>query len=328
MKPPSSPQQIPAIAPVPEGTKRPRWSVMVPTFNCATFLAQTIKSVLDQGFSEDEMEIIVVDDVSTNDNPLAVVLEVGGGRVKFVKNEKNLGATANFNRCIELSTGKLVHILHGDDWVAPGFYEEIARLEETAPDCAFYATRTVAVEEDGSWKWISPRNKALEKASNDASACSNEQFFQTPSVVVRREFYEQCGGFCQSLHHVADWEMWVRAIHEGNGIISSKALAYYRTFEGNDSGRLAKTGANVIDNLKLISVFDRVANFDPVRFRKRCAEQAWRQANRFLGERNFDASWKNARVYLRIIGIFGLVRFRHVRFLMSFFVKRLSCASP
>lgn len=295
---------------------------MIPTFNCAKFLAQTIKSVLDQGFSQDEMEIIVIDDVSTNDDPLAVVLEVGGARVKFVKNEMNLGATANFNRCIELSTGKLVHILHGDDWVAPGFYEEIARLEEEAPDCAFYATRTVAVEEDGTWKWISRRNKALEQASNDASECSSEQFFQTPSVVVRRDFYEQSGGFCQSLYHVADWEMWVRAIHAGSGIISSKALAYYRTFEGNDSGSLAKTGANIVDRLKLVSMFNEIPNFEPSRFQKKCADQAWLQANIFLNQRNFDAAWKNARVYFGIIGVLNLARFRHVRFLVSYFVKR------
>ena len=78
------------------------WSVMIPTFNCAPFLGETLRSVLAQDPGPAEMQICVVDDGSTKDDPETVVGEIGRGRVAFVRNAVNLGATRNFNRCIEL----------------------------------------------------------------------------------------------------------------------------------------------------------------------------------------------------------------------------------
>ena len=70
----------------------------------------------------------------------------------FHRNPQNLGASANFNRCIELAVGQLIHILHGDDFVAPNFYAVIGKMAEQNPDCSFFATRTLKVDEKGSEK--------------------------------------------------------------------------------------------------------------------------------------------------------------------------------
>ena len=59
--------------------KRPLWSVIIPTYNCAEFLKQTLQSVLVQDPGEEVMEIIVIDDHSTKDDPEAVVKEFGQG---------------------------------------------------------------------------------------------------------------------------------------------------------------------------------------------------------------------------------------------------------
>jgi len=87
----------PAITPVPEDVRRPMWSVMIPVFNCANYLRQTLASVLAQDPGPERMQIEVVDDMSTKDDPEAVVREVGKGRVAFFRKPKNGGATANFN---------------------------------------------------------------------------------------------------------------------------------------------------------------------------------------------------------------------------------------
>ena len=68
--------------------KRPLWSVLIPTYNCAEFLKETLKSVLAQDPGEALMEIIVVDDHSTKDDPEAVVKEFGQGRVQVYKTRK------------------------------------------------------------------------------------------------------------------------------------------------------------------------------------------------------------------------------------------------
>src|SRR5580704_17822873 len=97
----------PPVAAVVPGARRPRWSVMIPTFNCAQYLGQTLNSVMRQDPGPDQMEIEVVDDCSTKDDPETVVREAGKGRVMFHRKPKNAGATANFNTCIERSRGEL-----------------------------------------------------------------------------------------------------------------------------------------------------------------------------------------------------------------------------
>ncbi|MFZ0430475.1 MAG: glycosyltransferase, partial [Acidobacteriota bacterium] len=81
------------------------WSVMIPTFNCATFLRETLASVLAQDPGPAQMQIEVVDDRSTKDDPEEVVRELGRGRVAFHRNRRNQGVTANFNSCVARSRG-------------------------------------------------------------------------------------------------------------------------------------------------------------------------------------------------------------------------------
>ena len=64
---------------MPEPPARPLWSVMIPTFNCGRFLPQAIASVLAQAPSPNTMQIEVIDDHSTVDDPEKIAEEVGGG---------------------------------------------------------------------------------------------------------------------------------------------------------------------------------------------------------------------------------------------------------
>ena len=120
--------QIPSIDPV-SGGDRPTWSVVIPVHNCAEYLARALPGVIAQLGGREDAEIIVVDDHSS-DAPERVVEQMGAGLVRLVRNEVNLGAIATFNRCIELSRGELVHLLHGDDEILPGFYLSLIRISE------------------------------------------------------------------------------------------------------------------------------------------------------------------------------------------------------
>ena len=62
-----------SISPITLKSDRPLWSVVIPTYNCAHYLKETLQSVLAQDPGEAIMEIIVVDDHSTKDDPEAVV---------------------------------------------------------------------------------------------------------------------------------------------------------------------------------------------------------------------------------------------------------------
>lgn len=73
---------------VPDGVRRPLWSVMIPTYNCADYLKETLASVLTQDPCTGLMQIEVVDDCSTEDDSATVVEDVGHGRVTFDPDER------------------------------------------------------------------------------------------------------------------------------------------------------------------------------------------------------------------------------------------------
>ena len=73
--------------------------------------------MLEQDPGLHEMQIEVVDDASTLDDPETVVREIGKGRVNFFRQSRNVGHTKNFETCLRRARGKVVHLLHGDDYV-------------------------------------------------------------------------------------------------------------------------------------------------------------------------------------------------------------------
>jgi len=287
---------IPAIAPVPPGVTRTRWSVMIPTYNCAAFLRQTLESVLAQDPGPTLMQIEVVDDHSTKDDPEAVVAEVGRGRVGFFRHESNVGVQRNFNACIARARGELVHILHGDDFVEPRFYELVGDAADRHPDVALIATRTFTVDESGKRLWLDHEIPTLRSGSRDASPFYGCNPFRTPGMVVRRSFYEQFGGFALTLRHVTDWEMWVRAIANGGGVWLDTPLASYRSFAANDTSALSRTAENLRDFVRMVPYFERYPGFSRLDFLAMVARLALGQTQKFMQLRDLDASKANLQL--------------------------------
>jgi len=313
----------PPVAPVPTGTPRPLWSVMIPTFNCANYLRLTLTSLLSQAPGADEMQIEVVDDCSTKDDPEAVVREVGQGRVAFYRKPKNGGAIANFNTCIERSRGHLVHILHGDDLVLPGFYERYTATAQAHPNAALIACRSFFIDEEGVITGVSDRVRSLESEAKDASEFFYGTAIQTASAVVRRSFYEQHGGFILPLVHTADCEMWSRAAGMGGGIVLKDVLCQYRVFAANDSGRLARTGENLRDLERLHGIFaQRHAQFDRTRAAMRIEFMASSQMERFRQKGDAEAYAANLAYWRATVPLSRRVRQKLIRFARSLFDSR------
>jgi glycosyltransferase involved in cell wall biosynthesis len=292
----------PIIAQIEEGIYRPKWSVMIPTYNCANYLKQTLKSVLEQDPGSEQMQIEVVDDCSTNDDPETVVREIGKGRVNFYRKQKNEGAILNFNTCVQRSHGELIHILHGDDLVLPGFYDEVENAANNMQDIFGFFTRCYIIDEHGEVEDISPRLPFLEVPSRAPEALLYRNQIYTPTVVLRRSFYEKNGAFLPDLVNVADWEMWLRCIRLGGAVFINKVLASYRNFPGNDSARLARTAENLRDNLRLNAILRHYHNdIDSCRFIDGVAGLALYQKSLFerLGDR--EAAFVNHEIWDKLV---------------------------
>lgn len=237
-------------------TIRPLWSVMIPVYNCAVFLEDTLQCVLQQAPAPDKMEIVVVDDCST-DNPEEVVQRLGGGRVKYVRQPKNLGHTGNFETCLSLSKGRLIHLLHGDDRVLPGFYEAFTSLFEKNPSLMAAFCRHHYIDEHNNIKfpsteWINGAGE-FKDFFNQVTRC---QIIQTPSIVVKREVYEKIGMFDHRLSWCEDWEMWARIGKNYPVGYINTVLAEYRMHTRSNSGKYILSGENIRDLKRGIAIIN------------------------------------------------------------------------
>jgi glycosyltransferase involved in cell wall biosynthesis len=243
------------IPPVSEGTPRPLWSVMIPTYNCAKYLRETLANVLAQDPGFDVMQIEVVDDHSTKDDPAAVVEELGRGRIGFYRQPENVGHTRNFQTCLERSRGKLVHLLHGDDCVRDGFYRKLQRAFAENPEIGAAFCRHIYMDEHGHWQNISwleqPESGIL---NNWLERIAVQQRIQTPSIVVRRDIYEKLGIFDSRLSWTEDWEMWVRIAAKCSMWYEVEPLALYRMHSNSSTGRRTRTGENIQDLRRAVGI--------------------------------------------------------------------------
>lgn len=237
------------IAPVPKGTARPLWSVMIPTYNCAEYLKTTLASVLAQDPGPEVMQIEVVDDCSDKDDPRRVVEELGKSRVQFFRQARNQGYIKNFETCLQRSRGELVHLLHGDDFVRQGFYRKLQAAFEAHPEIGAAFCFHAYVDEYGAFIGDAPRESEQSGIlENWLQRIAVEQRIQTPAIAVRRRVYEELGGFDRRFSCSGeDWEMWVRIAEQYPVWYEAEQLAAYRMHFRSLSGNSVRTGADIRD---------------------------------------------------------------------------------
>lgn len=237
------------IKPIPYGQTRPLWSVMIPTYNCANYLRETLSSILVQDPGSELMQIEVVDDCSTLDDPEAIVKELGKGRVQFYRQAENVGYIRNFETCLQRSQGQLVHLLHGDDCVRPSFYQKMQTLFEQYPEIGSAFCRQIIMDDWGHWKRFSQLEQEESGIlSNWLERLAAYHSLQTPSVVVRRDVYEKLGGFDRRLLSCGeDWEMWVRIAAHYPVAYEVEPLALYRDRSNSLTKRSVQTAQNIRD---------------------------------------------------------------------------------
>ena len=131
---------------------------MIPTYNCAGYLEATLHSVLAQAPGPEAMQIEVVDDHSTADDPEEVVMRLGGGRVDFYRQPENMGVVGNLNTCLQRSRGEVVHLLHGDDIVLEGFYRTLGDRLREHPEAGAAYCRHLYIDEHGRRVDVAPHD--------------------------------------------------------------------------------------------------------------------------------------------------------------------------
>jgi len=280
----------PRIAPLPPATARPMWSVMVPAYNYANYMRGTLRSVLSQDPGPGEMQIEVVDDCSTRDDPEAVTREVGGGRVGFHRQPQNLGIVGNFNDCIRRARGEWVHILHGDDLLRPGFYARARQAVRAHPQIGAWACRVIYMDEGGHWTGLSELETRRPQVLREdfVQRLLLEQRLYFVGLLVRRSVYERLGGFRPELKLCLDWDMWKRIALATPIFYDPEPLACFRLHPVSAYASSVRTGESVADERRAIRIADAYVPSDcAARLRRaaskgaairavRTARQQWR----------------------------------------------------
>jgi glycosyltransferase involved in cell wall biosynthesis len=246
---------------------------MVPVYNCSAYLGQTLTSILVQDPGPAQMQIEVVDDCSTDADVEAMVREIGGGRIGYYRQERNVGSLRNFETCLNRSRGKWVHLLHGDDFVSVGFYSEIRRLFEAYPEAGAAFTGFEHVGTDGTVLY--PGRSLSERpgyVENWMDIIAQSQNIQPPAIVVKRFVYEAVGSFF-GVHYGEDWEMWVRISYRFPVVHSPVRLANYRVHNTNITSRYFLNGQHIRDISKVIGI---VQDYLPENKRRRLGRLARR----------------------------------------------------
>jgi len=129
-------------------SKMPRVSIGLPVYNGEKYLEEVIESLLTQTF--DDFELIISDNASTDrTRQICEQYTKKDFRVRYYRNEKNIGAADNFNKIFNLSSGEYFKWAAGDDILHPKFLSKCVEILEKEQDVVLCHSKTLRIDESG-----------------------------------------------------------------------------------------------------------------------------------------------------------------------------------
>jgi glycosyltransferase involved in cell wall biosynthesis len=215
----------PCAVPTAHG-KPPTFSVIIPAYQAAAFIADAIDSVLTQTLPA--LELVVCDDGSTDD--LEGSLGPYRDSIIYLRKENGGEASAK-NRAARATSGEFVAILDADDVYLPERLEALAELSVGRPDLDILTTDCFVVAEGRVIRRC--YQGAYRFETGDQRRGILERNFVGPGhMAVRRDRLLAIGGFDEAFRHATDWDCWIRMIFAGSRVgMVDEPLAEYRVRE-------------------------------------------------------------------------------------------------
>jgi glycosyltransferase involved in cell wall biosynthesis len=225
----------------------PLFSVIIPCYNSASTLLQTLESAATQTVKE--IEIIVVDDGSSDEGPARVAeFAAADPRVRLLR-QANSGVSTARNRGVQESRGKFIAFLDADDLWDPRYLETHAQrfARDESLGVSFSVIRFIDAHGRASGQVSKPRLVGLDPAeilaTNPCTTCS--------AIVVRRTTIEEVGAFDTALRRAEDQEWLFRVSVSGWKIEGDPApLVAYRNSVGGLSSSLAEMYDSYLEMLE------------------------------------------------------------------------------
>ena len=178
-------------------------SVIIPLYNKEHYIEDTIKSVLNQTYSN--WEAIIIDDGST-DSSAQITQSINDPRIRFCQ-QTNQGVSKTRNRGIELATGEYIAFLDADDQWMPNYY----------PNYSVFCSA-----HDGHYIHSLPSGVSIID-----DHCKYPYIYWTGCMLIKKEVFNKIGGFREGIQLGEDRDMWLRIACEYPTIYLNEELAYH-----------------------------------------------------------------------------------------------------
>jgi glycosyltransferase involved in cell wall biosynthesis len=212
----------------------PLVTAVVDTYNHEAFIEQALDSVFMQGLTPNDLEILVVDDGSTDRT--SDVLKKFAPRVRVLRKE-NGGQASAFNDAIPLARGEILAFLDGDDWWAKDKLQSVLKVFHSDPSIGVVGHGFDEVDEmSGHLLRVTPsrlQHVSLRTVEDGAGFRSVMTFFGTSRVAIRREVLDLVGRIPDALVIEADEFMSTMAVANSEAVLLQEPLTSYRIHGGN-----------------------------------------------------------------------------------------------
>lgn len=253
-----------------------RIGVIVPCYNGAAFVAQTLESVLAQTAN---VELVVVDDGSTDATP--ALLERYGPRITVVRHQGgvNRGLSASRNLGIQHTTAPYLSFLDADDLWHPDKLAIEARVMDTHPDVGVVVSGCYAIDPENKRLYDYPPFEKIASADLP-SRLLLDCFIQTPGqALIRRSVLETVGCFDSNLLSAEDHDMWLRLAEVTRFVfLEDRTVAYRRhpsSMSNAGAKRMWQQAFSVLEKAEHRRYYGRVAVHRRAVLHYRMAQCEW-----------------------------------------------------
>ena len=171
----------------------------------------------------DDVEILVIDDFTT-DGTWDELQRITDPRARMLRNERNVGLFANFNRCLDEARGQFVRILCSDDLLEPGSLDEELGIMTSHPDIALLSTRGLRVSPEGGVLGVQAAALPAGRYAGEvgiasvlrANLATGYNALNYPSgILLRKSSADAAGRFSLQMRMSGDVEYFLRVLREG-----------------------------------------------------------------------------------------------------------------
>jgi len=231
----------------------PKISIVIPAYNVAMYIGETLRSVFAQ--TCDDYEVILVNDGSPDTEDFERAIQPYRERINYLRQE-NRGASAARNTGLRAARGELVAFLDADDLWSPTYLaEQLKFIREYGCDLACADAMILGVSADAGRSYMDSLMAAAppEGRLTFLELVSAERSLITSGVVVRRDLVLEVGLFDEALRNAQDFDLWLRLARHG------ARLAYHRKVLLSYRSRPdSLTGDAINSHRRELRVFDKI----------------------------------------------------------------------